>query len=167
MKIIILDFDGVLNANTYLENRIRLWQKNPVQYYYKDKFGVVFDPKAVRNLERLVKNTGAKIVVSSTWRKQGLKTMKDLFRHRKIDAEIIDVTPVLEPTSLLLYGNDIRGIEIENWLSGHPQVENYVIIDDDSDMLPEQMSHFVQTDSGIGLAEEKAYEKALQILNNQ
>ena len=44
----------------------------------------------------------------------------------------------------------MRGEEIKTWLEHHPEVENYVIIDDDSDMLPEQLDNFVHTSNMHG-----------------
>jgi hypothetical protein len=38
-----------------------------------------------------------------------------------------------------------RGHEIELWLKMHPEVSNYVIIDDDNDMLDNQRANFVRT----------------------
>lgn len=45
----------------------------------------------------------------------------------------------------------VRGDEIAEWLSRHPEVTKYAIIDDDSDMLPEQMPHFVHTQAVDGI----------------
>ena len=40
-----------------------------------------------------------------------------------------------------------RGDEIQYWLDHHKNEYNtYVILDDDSDMLPSQLNNFVQTD---------------------
>jgi hypothetical protein len=41
---------------------------------------------------------------------------------------------------------------------------NYVILDDDSDMLLEQAEHFVKTDTLLGLSEDDV-ERAIKILN--
>lgn len=54
---------------------------------------------------------------------------------------IIDKTPVLASS---------RGNEIARWLSEHPGVEQWAIIDDDSDMLDSQRSRFVRTDGFEG-----------------
>lgn len=56
---------------------------------------------------------------------------------------IIDSTPVL---------NGRRGHEIAHWLAAHPEVTTWAIVDDDSDMLPEQRHRFVQTDFSDGLS---------------
>lgn len=58
-----------------------------------------------------------------------------------------------------------RGSEIKEWLDAHPEVTNYVIIDDDNDMLDEQEPHFVQTSWYDGINDYNV-EKAIEILNN-
>jgi hypothetical protein len=47
-----------------------------------------------------------------------------------------------------------RGEEIEDYLNKHTEVENYCIIDDDSDMLEEQLSHFLRTNYHEGLTKD-------------
>lgn len=44
-----------------------------------------------------------------------------------------------------------RGAEIKEWLDRHPEVDKYAILDDDSDMLPEQMDSFFLIDGYYGL----------------
>jgi hypothetical protein len=78
MKIIFLDIDGVLN-NVYCESR--------------DKFGCTFHSNFVDNLRSIIDKTGAKIVISSSWRTDGLDIMKDLWKYRDLPGEVIDVTP--------------------------------------------------------------------------
>ena len=46
-----------------------------------------------------------------------------------------------------------RGVEIFRWLARHPGTA-YAIVDDDSDMLPEQMPYFVQTQHDDGIERE-------------
>ena len=57
-----------------------------------------------------------------------------------------------------------RGYEIKEWLDKHTDIMNYVIIDDDSDMLKEQKKHFIRTSELTGLTS-KLTEKAIKILN--
>ena len=160
MKVIFLDIDGVLN----------------VCYGEYDKYGQEFHPLFVDNLRLIIEATGAKIVISSSWRMSGLQTMKDMWKYRNLPGEIIDITPdgwVLYKKGLVPQDYD-RGHEIKYWLE-HNEVENYVIIDDDTDMLPEQLNNFVRTannldhdgavDFGYGLTE-KCGIKAVKILNN-
>lgn len=58
-----------------------------------------------------------------------------------------------------------RGSEIKEWLDEHPEVTNYVIIDDDNDMLEEQEPYLVQTSWYDGINDYDV-EKAIKILNN-
>lgn len=155
-KLIFLDFDGPMN--TY-RNLKRLKEAGLSTH---DKHGHLFDPEAVKQLERIVSETGAKIVVSSTWRCKGFGGMLDLFVDRGINAEVLDVTPDLDC---------VRGCEIRQFLSDYGlhewtwQQRNYVIIDDDSDMLMWQAKNFVKTPGENGLTKELA-DKAIEILNS-
>jgi hypothetical protein len=44
----------------------------------------------------------------------------------------------------------VRGAEIKAYLVEHPEINYYIIIDDDTDMLPEQSGHFIKTDPLVG-----------------
>lgn len=140
-KIIFLDIDGVICVD---------WDK------YVDEFGHGFRKEYVGNLARIIKETGALLVISSTWRMEGLGKMKLMWEMRNLPGQVIDVTPIM---------NTPRGEEIAEWLRENP-VDRYVILDDDSDMLPEQMNNFVHTvgTKKGGLTAIHA-DKAIQILN--
>lgn len=47
-----------------------------------------------------------------------------------------------------------RRTEIKLWLELHPEVTDYIIIDDDENILEEQMKRFVKTDLHEGMTEE-------------
>lgn len=51
----------------------------------------------------------------------------------------------------------IRGEEIQEWLDNHPEVEDYAILDDDSDMLEEQFKHFHHCDGWFGMSPNHLY----------
>ena len=57
-----------------------------------------------------------------------------------------------------------RGKEIQDFIEEN-NVKNYVILDDDSDMLESQMSNFVNTDCDLGLTKND-YLKAVKILGS-
>lgn len=166
MKVIFLDIDGVLNV--YPQGR--------------DKFGSKFHKEFEENLKHIIDETGAKIVISSTWRMSGLEVMKEMWKHRHLPGEVIDITPletvIIEENDDMSRHDDVwRGHEIKHWLENHTDVENYVILDDDSDMLVEQLSHFVKTSdnpdhedsvNGIGYGlTRKCAEIAIDILNKK
>jgi len=152
MKVIFLDIDGVINPQLHM-NALHLHNRAN-QIPHRDEFGYLFCPHTVENLEYIVHTSGAKIVVSSTWRLSGLQVMKDLFKVRGIDVDVHDITPRL---------NTPRGEEIAAWLGENDYVTKYVILDDDSDMLPEQLPYFVQTTNKYGLTRKLA-EQAINIL---
>ncbi|MEG1009216.1 MAG: HAD domain-containing protein [Clostridia bacterium] len=164
MKVIFLDIDGVLNTNDYISALYtkHLYKSNHDKTafndtLYRDKYGYLFDPRTVTHLESICYKTGAKIVISSTWRLSGLKTMQNMFRDRKIEAEVIDITHC--------HVDRIRGKEIQQWLDNN-EIESYCILDDDSDMLQSQQNNFVLVDPEFGLTHELS-EKCIKILDNE
>lgn len=155
MNIIFLDVDGVLNNADDSDYHVH----NGGCYFYS--------PKCVSLLNQITDVTGAKIVVSSTWRLG--KTVEQLqikFKEMGITGEVIDKTCQLN------HLDGYRGNEIIKWvkdnedLTGHfyYNLKSYVIIDDDSDMLLWQKDNFVHTDGQKGLTQADAYD-AINILN--
>jgi len=162
MKVIFLDIDGVLNVAS----------KN------RDEYGQIFTKRFVDNLSHIISETNAKIVVSSTWRMRGLNWIKELWIHRNLPGNVIDITTdcaqLISKEKFEFYDQVERGHEIQEWIDDHPEIESYVIIDDDNDMLESQRYNFVRTanninhpdceDVGYGLTKICA-EKAIRILN--
>ena len=126
MKVVFLDIDGVLNSH---RTAIAF---GGIPFTTARSGRSRLDEVAIRLIGGIVRASGAVIVLSSTWRKH-----EDWLDYGPaLDLPIIDRTPSL-------CGN--RGTEIADWLRRHPDVERYAIIDDDSDMLPEQLPYFVHT----------------------
>lgn len=157
-KVIFLDIDGVLNTERHHDHCVE------AELAYVDNFGYAFDPVAVANLKRIVDETGADIVISSSWKFWGLSTMQKLWASRELPGRIIDVTPNNVSDEMLLSVDlDLmelpagKGSEIKEWLDtkGH-QVTHYAILDDMNDMLSEQQTQFVQTDPRIGITDDDA-----------
>ena len=179
MKIVFLDIDGVLNVY-------------PQGY---DDFGAIFHQHFMDNLKRIIDETGAKIVISSSWRHDGLERMQEMWKHRKLSGEVIDVTPGLHlmkggciqfyngklkrhPTERVHGYSVPRGCEIDYWLRNEAQrfgvVENFCVIDDDVDFLLQHQKHFVKCSGNtdhpdaidLGLGlTDKCTDKAIEILN--
>lgn len=164
-KIIFLDIDGVLNTSR--------WHSQIDKNEPQDEYGDKFDPISVANLAKIIDDTGADIVISSSWKSYGLSEMEDMWDERNLPGKIIGITPNTISDELLLNVDidsielfHIRGEEIKEWLAMHgKRISNYVIIDDMDNMLPEQQSHFVNTNPTVGITEEDA-EKAIAILKN-
>lgn len=150
-KIIFLDFDGVLNTEHYQD--LLQYQGKP----WQDEYGAFFDPKAVKQLKRIIDATDADIVVESSWKYLGLDAMKELWEVRNLPGTIIDITP-----SLL--GKN-KGVEIASWLSKYAKQDTrYVIIDDEYVILDSQLPHFILTNPYEGITEEQA-NRAISMLN--
>ena len=152
-KIIFLDFDGVLNTEHY--QGLLQYQGKP----WQDEYGAFFDPKAVKQLKRIIDATDADIVVESSWKYLGLDAMKELWKVRNLPGTIIDITP-----SLL--GKN-KGVEIASWLSKYAKQDiRYVIIDDEYVILDSQLPHFILTNPYEGITEEQA-NRAISMLNEK
>ena len=157
MKIIFLDIDGVLNCESAYRNgecqyQEWIWEDGRKDHYQR------FCVRSKELLNKLIDETGAKIVISSTWRHSGIEFMKKVWKMEEMSGDIIGITPSLRTKGLHIP----RGMEIHYYLNNNLQfqhinwdeviqqeymnksgVENYIIIDDDSDMLYGQRNHFV------------------------
>ena len=155
MKIIFLDIDGVLN---YMSHFKSVKGKGEDKTYF-------FCKECVSRLNKITDKTGAKIVLSSTWRKgKTLEQLKDLFELVGITGELIGKTPTLYFEN---WSQSVpRGCEILHWIQENKGIlgtnllnwKDYVILDDESDMLYWQRKNLFQTDSsGIGLTDNMTY----------
>lgn len=148
--VIFLDIDGVIQSPRYC---VAVGETGWLS---------AFEPAAMHMLRNLIVDAKCQVVISSSWR-HGHKDpghLKQIFRccgFKAISNAFHDDwrTKSIEGMT--------RGHEIAEWLSRHQDVENYIILDDDSDMLPEQADHFVHTccQNGILLAH---YDRARAIL---
>lgn len=157
-KYIFLDMDGVMNSNLFYSEKTQdvryneLLLKHP-QYIAWNVCNI--DPRAVERLNRLTDSTGAKIVVSSSWRFDS--KLQEVFTIAGIKESIYSTTPSSK--------SRIRGEEIQTWLNKETEPCRYVIFDDDCDMLESQLPYFIQTDwLKWGLSDEDV-EQAIYILN--
>ena len=165
-KVVFLDIDGVLNT--------KWWYTQMDRNTPKDKYGYAFDPNAVANLKKIIDETGADIVISSSWKSYGISELEDMWQNRGLPGKLIGITPNTVSDEMLLNADldnmelfSIRGTEIKEWLTKHGKhVSHYAIIDDMDNMLSEQRLHFVKTDPEIGITVDDA-EKAIMILNQQ
>lgn len=151
MNIIFLDIDGVLNCEEfYLERQ----KKRKELSYPLDQIC----PKRIQWLNDLCEGLDARVVISSTWRSDGLAAMQHLFVQLGATFPVLDVTPHLGRYT-------VRGNEILAWIEQNEKLLGcyrhefltYAIIDDDSDMLLWQRDHFFQTDAYSGLTPNTCY----------
>ena len=184
MKVIFLDIDGVLNSNdwyVYRRDNVAMDSVNSQYPFYE------FDPRAIVRLNRIIEKTEAKIVVSSSWRSgETIESLQKLLNSVGIIGDVIGLTPHLwsnKPYEDMDGYRIPRGCEIDWWLDNHgdfqrinwskeeqikdvgdAKIKNYIILDDDSDMLYGQREHFIKTPHMTGLTDELV-DKAIEILN--
>ena len=175
MKVLFLDIDGVLNSENWFAYRIYCVKNNMVNILMnfvdtddrniKHKL-TMLDDRAIANLNRIIEETGCKVVLSSSWRSsiesENIFT-QNLLKLKGFKYEFYDVTPRLWFSDFSIR----RGEEINFWLdkeSEKHEIESFVILDDDSDMLPEQMNNFIHVDGQVGLTDRDVL-TAIEILN--
>lgn len=144
-KALFLDVDGVLNSAA--------WFAEP-RSTEGDYLGLrSLDPTAVALLKRVLDETGAEVVLSSTWR------LEESFVHELVNAGI----PIADRTPYV--STNHRGEEIAAWLTA-PERSGpvdapfiYAVVDDDADAGDHVLTRdvFVRTSFAKGLQEEHAH----------
>lgn len=187
-NVIFLDIDGILNSQRFYESRRTLDEK---EYYDEIKGNLFekFDPVSSYWINKLIDDTESKIVISSVWRLRGLDVIKELWQQRNMSGEIIGITPkfhldISDKNRMLYSPSTPRGLEIDQYKSryfkhndfSYPDsdyakselenslIKNYLIIDDDCDMLWCQRNNFILVKNELGFLEDD-YIKGIQILS--
>jgi hypothetical protein len=152
VKIIFLDIDGVLCTS-----------RSHLAFGRPGGMMLDWDPTCVALVKRLCDSTGARLVISSTWRhdqhhpdlfaaidKHGLRTYLYANPDRSEDWR----TPNL--------ATGFRGDEIDSWLADHPQeVAAFICLDDSLDFNPHH--NLILTDFQEGFGSEN-FRHALKVL---
>lgn len=133
MNVVFLDYDGVVNTPMWDEAGKRC------------TFGYPMDNKVnnfqcVQWVSEFCEKYGYSIVVSSTWRFD--KNYIDCLKNGGLrdGIEVIGKTPSC---------SSVRGDEIQKFLDEHPEIENFLIFDDDDDM-GDLADHLIQTNPNYG-----------------
>lgn len=142
MKIVFLDFDGVLNKLQPHEH------SGP------------FSRAACSHFNTLLhKVPDLRIVFSTAWRHKGIEFCREILKENGIDPiRAIDCTDKTEEVGKL-----DREKEIKKWLDANENVVDFVIIDDYFSM-PRFRKNFVKTNRYVGFTEADL-KIALEILN--
>jgi hypothetical protein len=163
MRVIFLDIDGVLNNRGFMTHDPVRWEMG---HRFKHLLHHNMDPRNVATLQEIISRTNAKLVISSTWRMiHTLEEITSCLRHHGCSGEVIDktVNGYYDEDKDYWY---VRGDQIQLWLDEHQgQVESFVILDDDSDMV-HLMDKLVHTKFDYGLRKEHI-EPAVKILLGQ
>lgn len=162
MKVLFLDIDGVLNSREY--DRRRDWNAQ-----------TNIDETRLPLVKEIIDKTGAKIVLTSSWR-----------RHWSADESLCDdsgryIARLFAKYDLCIYDktHDFgigakRKDEIAAWLSEYAaeaeraeQVERFVILDDYRFGWEELFDYFICTNPNYGLGlEDDHVAKAIKLLNS-
>jgi hypothetical protein len=138
MKVIFLDFDGVLNSYTYLFTSEEDGNND-------DSDGL--DPRAVARVNAIVERTGAVVCLSTAWRLlHPMDDLKRFLRQRGFSGRVVGSTPDFSERYAA------RGEEVRAWLDKHA-VESFVVLDDLREFERMRDRH-VWTDGREGLLDE-------------
>ncbi len=150
MKVLFLDFDGVLNSEKYIKAAAV-------------DGGVILDPSAMERLQRLILATDAHIVLTSSWRD-----------HWECDPLACDTVGTQINAIFASYGLSIfdktprlhrcREDEIEAWLTAHPATKQFAVVDDRFLDSAKIRGRFVKTDNYKSGLDTPALEKLRQLL---
>jgi len=211
MKIIFLDHDGVICLPPQQGGRFKKQKKwgerkmgmdtreIPIQYRFDN-----FDKKSIKTLNKILEESDAEIVISSDWRKlatleeigeyyelQGIIKkpigFTDIFKYEWVnEGGIMEDFRFYEGDDRIRFSrNDeyeqIRVLEITKWLNEHPEVTQWVAIDDlilgkfiytyYSNNQPIErdwgLINFVQSNWYMGIQQSGLKDKILKYLKNE
>jgi HAD domain in Swiss Army Knife RNA repair proteins len=160
VRTLFLDIDGVLNSHKYFiatmeERKEKAWDLDQ-----DDRWEAMLDPECVARLDRIVRETGAQVVISSTWRiLNPYERVEAFLRTKGFTGKVIGATTT--SYGLVHDRKTERGDQIAHWLA-HTPAESFIILDDDSDMAGVSHRH-IKTTYDTGLTDEQA-DKAIAML---
>jgi hypothetical protein len=131
MKVIFLDIDGVLNTSETFIERKKYWEETGVWTLEIDEFRIEY-------LKQIIDETDAKVVLSSTWKKD----------FENIDGKVVPIHEkgvallnILNKYNIELYDILKKGYDLSRedlitiWLNEHPNIESFIILDDETTHL--------------------------------
>ena len=165
IKVIFLDIDGVLNSEKLVD---KLYNSGIKEWSEDDVYNFI-DEEIINKLVDFCNEYKVKIVITSSWRHFYFDDTIKYFQEKR-NKKLHPLIPYIIGQTPRLYkekengGSEqlCRGDEIQYYIETY-HIENYVILDDDSDMLDSQLEHFVQTDYKYGLLD-KHFEQMKNIL---
>jgi hypothetical protein len=197
MKALFLDNDGVICLSNNWGGRSKKWAKYrsanpetskqlsdaPVEVRFDD-----FDKKAVKILNEILEQTGAEIVVSSDWRLHAtLEEIGEYYTSQGILKKPVGFTKLLgqfdDPENFVWSRQwrleQSRSLEILQYLKDHPEVTEWVAVDDLNMGIPQVheswgememdwgLTNFVLTPkSNEGIKQSGIKEKIIKYLSN-
>jgi len=173
IKVIFLDIDGVLNTAETYDRIEEEYQKTGIEKIEIDEFRLKY-------LKKIITETGAIVVLSSSWIKYfEKKDRKISILHRKG----IELAQILASNGIyltdMLTNVDNRQEAIKLWINNHKYVESFIILDDDSygliDFINNGLIKTSNTKDGEMVKDMSQYtglcehhiEQAINLLNNK
>jgi len=161
MKILFLDFDGVLNGFEWIR------EARQKQLFIKDRRKhdlAMLDPLQVMRINHVCERTGAKIVFSTSWRIGASPDyLFGLLQELGFKGEHAGETP--QPGHVR--GCRCRGDEVLAYLAAHPEIETFAIVDDmGPKAFPGLRPYLVWTSTATGMVEADV-EMLIRLLKEQ
>ena len=148
MKILFLDFDGVLNSQEYRD--------------VHGSSGAGVDRSRLSMIKNIVDTTDAKIVLITSLREYWDKSPDKCDYFGKVINEVFAEYGLEIYDKTLVLDSGKREDEILDWIVTNPEIKNYVAIDDGALFAKFLVGHVVQPKDGI---EKEHAEKAIEILS--
>ena len=146
-RVLFLDYDGVVNT--------LIWNDKGTKVSYNfPKDNKVNNFQAVQWVSEFCLKCKYDIVVTSSWRED--RNYKECLINGGLKKGI-EITG-----SLPINPEKTRGELIQEYINSHPEIKYYIIVDDETDILPEQTNHFVKVNPSYGFNEPE-YKKCIEI----
>lgn len=174
-KVIFLDIDGVLqplNAKNRFRNNLDKLREDLAKKYNKDNYlkydmydlGAIYydwNKEAVSCLKKLLEETSAELVISSSWREYNpIEILKDYFKIHDLDKYMTEYVPF---NSNINTHRHYRANLIQEYLEQNKDIEHFLVLDDInlSDAFPNNYVHTLPFFSGVMVP------KSIMILNGK
>lgn len=154
-KVIFLDVDGVLNC----------WETTDTCAGYRG-----LDDDKILRLKKIIDETGAKIVLSSSWRVNRTRDNVYALELREyLDKRLSEHgIKIYSETSFHHSSGEHRGAEIKAWRDAHKNLDYWIVLDDivfNDFHYYGVIEHLVLTDEWDGLTDDDT-KKAIWMLQN-
>lgn len=147
MKLLFLDFDGVLNSDYWFQSKQYRMQKDD------------FDPKLIDRINEIVKITGAKVIISSSWKSAySVSELDEMLKTRGAKFKVEDKTPRTN------FNMTNRGIEIESYINSLSELPESIVIIDDVNNMGTLSPYLILTDERYGITKNDV-KSAIEMLN--
>ncbi len=140
MKVVFLDVDGVLNTSKTFERVYHSFKNTGKKELEIDSFRLEY-------LKKIIDETGAKIVLSSAWRRFFQKLDNKIVPRSERGKQFYDMLNNfnIQIYDILSFDSDINREElIIEWISKN-EVDSFIIIDDEPNMFNELLDGLIKT----------------------